>query len=108
MIVDFWLIVGCFLHRKIGRKLSVVIQRGCTAVKFVFRLRLEKKFPPYTHTEFLRVMARVSTTKHQHKPNQQKLTTQIKQPKIKLSGTNRTIERNARKERQKIKIEWNE
>ena len=49
-------------------------------------------------------MARVSTTKHQHKPNQQKLTTQIKQPKIKLSGTNRTIERNARKEQQKIKL----
>ena len=53
---------------------------------------------------FLRVEARVSTTKHQHKPNQQKLTTQIKQPKIKLSGTNRTIERNARKEQQKIKL----
>ena len=30
----------------------------------------------------VRVMARVSTTKHQHKPNQQKITTQIKQPKI--------------------------
>ena len=59
-------------------------------------------------------MARVSITKHQHKPNQQKSTTQIKQQKI--NGMER-IERstegtNNRKERQKgtteNKIEWNE
>ena len=66
--------------------IEVVIGRGPTAVKFFMRLWLQKFVSPVRPQPRVRVMARVSTTKHQHKPNQQKLTTQIKQPKIKLQG----------------------
>ena len=61
---------------------EVVIGRGPTAVKNFMRLRLQKFVPTVRPQPLVRVMARVTTTKHQHKPNQQKITTQIKQPKI--------------------------
>ncbi len=64
----------------------VVIGRGPTPVKILFRLWLQKFVPGVVPQPLARVEARDSTTKHEHKPNQQKITTQIKQPETKCKG----------------------
>ncbi len=89
----------------LGPYARVVIGRGPTPVKILFRLWLQKFVPGVVPQPLARVEYRDSTTKHEHKANQQKITTQIKEPKMKLNGTNRTNEQN--EQQQKGATEWN-